>query len=87
MTSVADESEELNEEQYAEQLRTFRTHAAVYAAVNLGIFLVNLAINLAAGIADIWWAWWSAWSIIGWGIGLAAHGLVVRGQRPAPQRR
>jgi hypothetical protein len=46
------------------------------------IFTVNLATNAAAGILGRWSAWWSIWALVGWGIGLAIHGLVVRLARP-----
>lgn len=68
---------------YVHQLRVFYVHAAVFAgsmAVNLA---VNLLVNLSAGIAGEWSAWWSLWALIGWGAGIAVHGLVVRLNRPA----
>lgn len=46
------------------------------------IFSVNLTTNLSAGIADEWSAWWSVWALIGWGLGVVVHGLVVRLNRP-----
>lgn len=69
-------------ERYVEQLQAFRIHAAVFAASMVVIILVNLFINLAAGIAGEWSAWWSGWALLGWGLGLAIHGLVVRLARP-----
>jgi hypothetical protein len=68
---------------YVQQLRVFYVHAAVFAgsmAVNLA---VNLFVNLSAGIAREWSAWWSIWALIGWGAGIALHGLVVRLHRPS----
>ncbi len=65
-----------------QQLREFYIHATVFAGGMVIIFLVNLATNVAAGIAGEWWAWWSAWALIGWGLGIAVHGLVVRLNRP-----
>lgn len=68
---------------YVQQLRVFYVHAAVFAgsmAINIA---VNLWVNLAAGIADDWSAWWSIWALIGWGAGIAVHGLVVRLNRPS----
>ncbi len=67
---------------YVEQLRIFHVHASVAAASMLLILVVNLATNAAAGILGEWWAWWSAWAFIGWSLGLAVHGLVVRLNRP-----
>lgn len=72
-----------------EQVGAFQVHAAVFAAGMAVIFSVNLLTNLTAGIADHWWAWWSAWALIGWGTGLATHGLVLRltlWNREAPHR-
>lgn len=67
---------------YVAQLHAFYVHASVFAVGMVIIFLVNLATNAAAGIAGEWRAWWSAWAFIGWGIGIAVHGLVVRLNRP-----
>jgi hypothetical protein len=78
----ADEREEAAR-RYVQQLRVFYVHAAVFAgsmAINIA---VNLFINLQAGIADEWSAWWSIWALIGWGAGIAVHGLVVRLNRPS----
>jgi len=68
--------------QYVQQLRAFYTHAIVFAGSMVIIFLVNLAVNVAAGLTGEWWAWWSGWALIGWAVGLAIHGLVVRMARP-----
>ena len=68
--------------QYVQQLRAFYTHATVFAVSMVVIFLVNLAVNIAAGLTGEWWAWWSGWALIGWGVGVAVHGLVVRMARP-----
>ena len=67
-----------------EAVAAFRIHAAVFAATMVLIFLVNLLTNLAAGIAGEWSAWWSAWALIGWGMGLAVHGLVVKASLHQP---
>lgn len=68
---------------YVEQLQAFYVHASVFAIGMVVIFAVNLATNLSAGIADEWSAWWSVWALIGWGPGIAIHGLVVRLNRPS----
>jgi len=68
---------------YVQQLQAFYVHASVFAGGMVIIFLVNLATNAAAGITGEWSAWWSAWALIGWGFGIAVHGLVVRLNRPA----
>ena len=49
----------------------FRTHLFVYALVNGGLLLQNLTTspnNL-----------WCLWTVLGWGVGLLAHGFVVYG--------
>lgn len=46
----------------------FYTHALVYALVNGALFAVN------AMTSDVRWAGWPA---LGWGIGLAIHGIVT----------
>ena len=68
---------------YVEQLRAFYVHAGVFAAGMLVIFTVNLLTNLSAGLAGEWTAWWSAWALLGWGVGIAVHGLVLRLNRPS----
>ncbi len=85
------EADERSEEQRREaarrdvqQLQAFYVHATVFAGGMVIIFLVNLTINLAAGIAGERSAWWSAWALIGWSLGIVVHGLVVRLNRPAP---
>lgn len=60
----------------------FYIHASVAAVGMVVIFIVNLATNAAAGITGEWWAWWSAWALLGWGLAIAIHGLVVRVSRP-----
>ncbi|MFW2380588.1 MAG: 2TM domain-containing protein [Acidimicrobiales bacterium] len=79
---AADEREEAAR-RYVQQLRVFYVHAAVFAgsmAINMA---VNLFVNLQAGIAREWSAWWLIWALIGWGAGIAVHGLVVRLNRPS----
>ena len=68
---------------YVEQLHAFYVHAAAFAAGMTAIFAVNLLTNLSAGIANEWSAWWSVWALIGWGAGIAVHGLVVRLNQPS----
>ena len=52
-------------------LRLFYIHAAVYGLVNGGLLLLNLLVSPAY--------LWFYWSLLGWGIGLAAHALAVFG--------
>lgn len=46
----------------------FCIHALVYVLVNLGLF----AISSATGRGH-----WHVWPLLGWGLGLAIHGLVT----------
>jgi hypothetical protein len=66
---------------YVQQVRAFRVHASVFAGSVVIIFLVNLAVNVGTDIADEWWAWWSGLALLGWGLGVTIHGLVVRMSR------
>ncbi|NNE97121.1 MAG: 2TM domain-containing protein [Acidimicrobiales bacterium] len=68
---------------YVEQLRAFYIHACMYAVGMFIMFTVNLLTNLSAGIAGEWTAWWSAWALLGWGLGIVVHGLVVWLNRPS----
>ena len=68
---------------YVEQLRAFYVHACMYAVGMLVMVAVNLLTNLSAGSAGEWSAWWSIWALIGWGAGIAVHGVVVRLNRPS----
>lgn len=79
---MTDDQRTQDAREYVKQLRAFYIHASVFAASMVVIIVVNIATNVAAGIAGEWWAWWSAWALIGWGIGIAIHGLVVRMSRP-----
>lgn len=72
---------------YVQQLRAFQIHAVVFAVGMVVIFLVNLFTNIAAGITGEWSAWWSVWALIGWGLGITVHGLVVRLARPGSSSR
>lgn len=68
--------------EYIGQLRVFYTHVWVFAIGMVIIFAVNLWVNLTAGLTGYWWAWWSGWALIGWGMGIGIHALVVRVNRP-----
>jgi hypothetical protein len=53
------------------QIKSFYIHATIYVLVN---FLL-VAVNLVTSRGKIWFFW----PLLGWGIGLAAHGLSVIG--------
>jgi hypothetical protein len=52
------------------KLRGFYIHLLVYGLVNVGL----IALNLVAGRP-----FWFIWPLLGWGIGVIAHGLSVAG--------
>jgi hypothetical protein len=54
-----------------EKIRAFYSHAAIYAVVNVGLAVFNLVTS--PGYL------WFFWPLLGWGIGLLAHGLGVFG--------
>ena len=60
--------------QRVEEITAFYVHAVIFAIINLLLILINVTIT-----DDIWWA---HWVIIGWGIGLAAHGFAIFGHMP-----
>jgi len=58
----------------------FKIHFAAYAAVNLLLLVVNLLTTPHH--------LWFFWPLIGWGIGIVAHGMAISysGRRRAPVR-
>lgn len=54
--------------------RAFLVHLAVYAGVNAGLAALNLLQSPEAGQAR---TLWFQWPLLGWGIGVAAHGLAL----------
>ena len=54
-----------------DELKSFYSHLFVYLAVNAGLFLLNILTSPRH--------LWFYWPLIGWGIGLAIHGLSVFG--------
>ncbi len=78
---MTDDQRREDAREYVRQLRAFYIHASVFAGSMVVIIAVNVAVNVAAGIADEWWAWWSVWALLGWGLGVTIHGLVVRMSR------
>jgi hypothetical protein len=54
-----------------EEIKGFYVHLVVYVLVNLGLFLINIISSPET--------LWFYWPLIGWGIGLVAHGFGVFG--------
>ena len=52
-----------------EALKGFYVHAAVYVMVNLGLFVINALTAFGT--------WWFLFPLIGWGIALTIHGVVL----------
>lgn len=57
----------------AEMLQGYYIHLLVYVVVNTGLFLINLITRGDDG------GWWFYWPLVGWGIGLGVHTMVVFG--------
>jgi len=55
--------------EYVRDIKAFYTHALQYGVVMVGLFVLNLFTS-----PDYFWVIWPA---LGWGIGLATHGLSV----------
>ena len=53
----------------AEAKYGFYRHLAVYVVVNLMLFVINLATSPTN--------FWAIWPLIGWGIAIAIHALMV----------
>ena len=53
----------------ADMKLAFRSHLMAYVIVNAGLVMINLITS-----SDYFWA---IWPMLGWGIGLAAHGVTV----------
>ena len=51
------------------QTRVFYLHCAIFAAVNIVLHIINFVIA-----PKVYWAFWP---LLGWGIGLLAHGLAT----------
>lgn len=75
---VVDDEHAADEARARAEVAALHAHASVFAAGMIVIFSVNLVTNLSAGVAGRWAAWWSVWALLGWGIGLVIHALVVR---------
>jgi hypothetical protein len=58
----------LKARQRAEQVQGLLIHVIVYAVVNAGLFTID------ALTGD---GWWFFWPMLGWGIGLAIHAMVL----------
>jgi hypothetical protein len=56
-----------------EEIKGFYIHLLVYVIVNLGLFLVNI-LSSPHGL-------WFYWPLLGWGVGVVAHGISIFGLR------
>lgn len=62
-------SEEREAMEYVRDIKSFYMHAAMYGAVMVLLMIINLATSPGY--------FWAIWPMLGWGIGIAAHGLSV----------
>ncbi len=53
----------------ADMKLAFRSHLFAYVLVNAGLVVINLITS-----PDYWWF---VWPMMGWGLGLLAHGVTV----------
>jgi hypothetical protein len=70
---IDDKEMEKRAREQVEAHKGFYVHLFIYLLVNAGLFLINWASRGRDG------GWWFYWPILGWGIGLAAHGFSVFG--------
>lgn len=61
--------EEQQAMKYVENIKAFYQHMASFIGVMLGLFILNMVVSPGH--------WWFMYTLIGWGIGLVAHGLVA----------
>ncbi len=52
-----------------QELRGFYSHLLVFVLINIFLVTVNLLTS--------WGDWWFYWPLLGWGVGVAAHGAWV----------
>ncbi len=62
----ADEREAM---EYVRDIKAFYTHAMLYGVVTVGLVVLNLLTSPGY--------FWAIWPALGWGVGVAAHGLSV----------
>ena len=55
--------------EYVRDIKAFYTHAIIYGVVIVGLFTLNIVTGSGY--------FWAIWPALGWGIGLAAHGLSI----------
>ena len=55
--------------QNAQAIKEFHQHLTAYVLVNSLLFVVNLLTSRGS--------WWFHWPLLGWGIGIIAHGFTV----------
>ena len=60
--------------------RIFLAHLALYVVVNAVLVAINLMQPVTEGGAR---NYWFVWPLLGWGIGVAAHGLIIYMEKAA----
>ena len=50
--------------------------------IHLTVFVLVMVLLLVINLTFLDEFWWVQWPLIGWGIGIVAHGLAVYGQPP-----
>ena len=64
----------LRAERQVAAMTGFYVHVAIYLAVIALLAIINLAFSAN---------WWVQWPLLGWGIGVLMHALLVFGTTPA----
>ena len=73
--TLMDEHEKLAlARQQVEAITGFYIHLVVFVLVMGMLLVINLTV-----LNEVWWV---QWALLGWGIGILAHGLIVLGQPP-----
>jgi 2TM domain len=66
---MTDDPETIKAKREVTALKGFLIHALVYACVMSGLVALNILLPKSG--------WWFQWPLLGWGIGLLVHGLLV----------
>jgi hypothetical protein len=59
------------------RIAEFYRHMMVYIFVIGALWILNAATVYSSTQPVRWHSWWAVWPMLGWGIGLLAHGIAV----------
>jgi len=66
---MTEENEYNKAKERVEEIKGFYVHLLIYIVVNIFLFIINIVTTPGA--------LWFYWPLLGWGIGIAIHGLSV----------